>query len=238
MSAFPYQRILAVGAHADDIELGCGATLRRAIRAGARVHVVCFSAHDPWFDDTKFDVAAEWSRALDALGVAAESRELHRFLGCRDDDFQRRRGEVLAILERARDRFRPDCVLVHSSTDTNQDHQTVHAEAKRAFKRSASILGYEFPNNNLSFDGRCFVLCDEGDVRAKQDALDSYVALRSQWEKRNDHYELDTISYLDERATFALAAMRGIQAGGRFAECLEVLRLLHSTREEPAGTTT
>lgn len=227
MTSLPYSRILAIGAHADDVELGCGALVHRARRSGSEVHVVTLSAHAPWFDDSPHDVAREWDASLDALSVPSQARELHGFLGCRDDDFQRRRARVLEILEDARDKFRPDCVLVHASTDTNQDHRSVHEECLRAFKRQACILGYEFPNNQIQFEGRAFFLVDEADVRAKQNALDCYVSLRSQWEERNRRYELDTISYLDERATFSLASTRGIQIGARFAECYEVLRLRH-----------
>lgn len=224
---FPYRRILAIGAHADDIELGCGGMIHRARRLGAEVYVLCFSAHAPWFADTPHDVADEWKQSCDRLGVGSSSRELHDFLGCTDDDFQKRRAQVLELIESARDRFDPDCVLVHASTDTNQDHSQVHAEALRACKRHASILGYEFPNNQLSFDGRVHVLLDEEDVLAKQDALSRYRSLREQWEQRNDRYALDTISYLDARAVDALATMRGLQAGGRFAECFEALRIRH-----------
>ena len=223
--AFPFRRVLAIGAHADDVELGCGGTVHRARRVGADVHVLCFSAHAPWFEDTGHDVETEWHASCDRLGVETDSREIHDFLGCRDDDFQRRRSRVLELIERARDAFEPDCVLVHASTDTNQDHAQVHAETLRACKRHATVLGYEFPNNQLSFDGRAHVLLEEEDVIAKTSALACYRSLREQWEQRNERYGLSTVSYLDSVAVDALATTRGIQAGARYAECYEVLRL-------------
>ena len=223
-SELPFDRVLAIGAHADDIELGCGATIARARREGREVYALTLSKHDPWFDDATHDIASEWNAALDRLGVSAKQRELHGFLGCRDDDFAKRRGEILAIIESARDRFRPDAVLFHSANDTNQDHQQVHAEALRALKRHATLLCYEFPNNMLRFDGRFFVHFDEADLRAKHESLAEYRSLRAQWGDRNDRYGLDTVSYLDPDSIDAIAKARGHQAGGRLAECFEVLR--------------
>ena len=224
MAELPAARILAVGAHADDVELGCGATLARARREGRAVFVLTLSRHDPWFDGSGEDIRAEWERSLDQLGVARDGRRLETFLGCRDDDFQRRRAQVLSIVEEVRDEFRPDLVLVHSEHDTNQDHRTVHEETVRACKRHASLWAYEFPPNQLRFDPQAFVAVRESDVGAKCAALECYVALRAQWEKRNERYGLDKVSYLDPVSVRALAQARGIQAGGRFAECFEVLR--------------
>ena len=224
MGELPAARILALGAHADDVELGCGATLARARREGQDVFVLTFSKHDPWFADTGADVAGEWQRSLDRLGVARGARRLEGFLGCRDDDIQRRRAQVLAVIEQVRDAFRPDLVLCHSAHDTNQDHHTVHEEAVRACKRHASLLAYEFPPNQLRFDADAFVAVADADVAAKCEALACYRSLRAQWAARNERYGLDTVSYLDAESVRALAQSRGIQAGGRYAECFEVLR--------------
>jgi LmbE family N-acetylglucosaminyl deacetylase len=221
-----WRRILAIGAHADDVELGCGGTLARARREGREVFVLTLSKHDPWFDGTKVQIDREWHQSLDRLGVGKPQRRLETFLGCQGDDFQRRRADLLRIVEEVRDAFRPDTVLFHSRHDTNQDHQQVHAEVVRALKRHATLLGYEFPNNQLAFDGRLFVALDEQDLATKCDALSCYRSLRAQWEERNERYRLDTLSYLDPAAVRALAQTRGIQAGGHWAECFETERVI------------
>ena len=220
----PFERILAIGAHADDVELGCGATIARARREGREVFVLTFSKHDPWFDEKTHDIAGEWNTALDVLGVDKDQRELHAFLGCREDHFATQRARLLELVEAARDRFCPDAVLFHSANDTNQDHQQVHAEVLRALKRHATLLCYEFPNNMLRFEGSCFVRLDEEDLQSKKLALAEYRSLRAQWGDRNQRYGLDTLSYLDPEAVEALARTRGQQAGARAAECFEVLR--------------
>jgi LmbE family N-acetylglucosaminyl deacetylase len=61
--------VLALGAHPDDLELGCGATLAKLAAAGVRVHAIVFTAGNAGAGDG-FDRAEETRRALTGLGVA------------------------------------------------------------------------------------------------------------------------------------------------------------------------
>ncbi|HEU4395497.1 MAG TPA: PIG-L family deacetylase, partial [Planctomycetota bacterium] len=97
-----------------------------------------------------------------------------------------------------------------SSHDTHQDHRTVHEAGIRAFK-SGSMLGYEVPWNNLSFDTTSFVFLEEADVAKKVEALKCY---RSQAIR----------PYANEEFVRSLARSRGTQIGARYAEAFEVIR--------------
>ena len=61
--------------------------------------------------------------------------------------FQSERGALYAAMEALRDDY--DLVVTHAPTDTNQDHRQVAEEAARVFKAHATLLGGEFPNNDL-----------------------------------------------------------------------------------------
>jgi hypothetical protein len=92
----------------------------------------------------------------------------------------------------------------------HQDHFTITNEAFRAFKYS-SILSYEMPWNNFSFDTSCFISLEPEHLQAKCDALSVY---QSQADK----------PYASHDFIRSLAKVRGIQAGHAFAEAFEVVR--------------
>jgi len=102
---------------------------------------------------------------------------------------------------------------VPSSNDMHQDHHTIHQEAVRAFKKEASIWGYEHPWNNLGFTTDIFVKLDEKHVKKKIEALRCY---KSQVDK----------SYFDERFIWSLACSRGVQVNWPYAEAFELVRML------------
>ena len=85
-------------------------------------------------------------------------------------------------------------------------------EGLRAFKRS-TVLSYELPWNNMSFNHQCYVELQEDDIRRKVAAIDKY---KSQAAK----------DYMSKDNVYALAKVRGVQVGRQYAECFEVARLV------------
>ena len=131
--------------------------------------------------------------------VADEVEERVRCLDFEVRDFPRDRQRLLDAMIKIRDEVKPDLVLLPSSHDTHQDHRTVHDEGIRAFK-FVSMLGYEVPWNNLSFDTTSFVFLEEEDVAKKVEALRCY---RSQSKR----------PYANEEFIRSLARTRGTQIG-------------------------
>ena len=127
--------------------------------------------------------------------------------------FPLHRQEILDEIIKLKDKIKPDLVLVPSSNDIHQDHQTIYEEALRAFKKNSSIWGYEHPWNNLTFTTDIFVKLEEKHIKKKIEALKAY---KSQ----------DFRTYFDERYIRALAYTRGTQVNFTYAECFELLRLL------------
>ena len=167
-----FERVLVLAPHADDGEFGCGATMSRLLEAGSEVHYAVFSLAVRSLpigfpEDT---LRHELSAATRSLGVPPD--DVHVF------DFEVRtfptyRQDILENLILMRNDLNPDLVLLPSRHDIHQDHSTVAAEGLRAFKRT-TILGYELPWNNYTFDHQVYVSVEERHVQAKVRALRCY----------------------------------------------------------------
>lgn len=207
-------RILFVGAHCDDIELIGGGLLARACFAGRRVGVLVFSDHRGIVDEGGADAARQelldnlsWLRSESAGDIHDHSG---RMLPACQGAFESERGALYAAMEALRDDY--DLVVTHVSTDTNQDHRQVAQEAARVFKAHTTLLGGEFPNNDLAgFTPQVYVALAAREVEAKVRMVERY---RSQ--------DFGGRPYLSGDVVRALARLRGSQIRETAAEAFAV----------------
>jgi LmbE family N-acetylglucosaminyl deacetylase len=149
-------RVLVIGSHADDIEIGCGGTLLRlAAERELEVHWVVLSGSE--------ERAAEARRSAEAF-LAGATFELD-VQGFRDAFF-RYGGEVKEFFESLKP-VGPDLILTHHDSDLHQDHRLVAELTWNTF-RDHLILEYEIPK----YDGdlgspNVFVHLDEETARRK-----------------------------------------------------------------------
>jgi LmbE family N-acetylglucosaminyl deacetylase len=130
-------RVLAIGAHADDIEIGCGGTLLRLVGEHPQVSVdwVVLSGLGE-----RAGEAADSAAAF--LQGAAETRvTVERF---RDGFFPYLGGAVKEFFEQLKTRVAPDLVLTHRLEDRHQDHRLVAELTWNTF-RDHLVLEYEVP---------------------------------------------------------------------------------------------
>ncbi|MBI5017702.1 MAG: PIG-L family deacetylase [Deltaproteobacteria bacterium] len=204
------KRILILSPHTDDGEFGCGGTIARFVEAGKEVHYLAFSDCEKSLppDMPRDTLVHELRNATGQLGIPSANVRIEQFeVRC----FERDRQEILEVLVDLQRRLRPDLVFLPSPRDLHQDHHTVAMEGLRAFKLSATVLAYEMPWNNLTFETTCFVPLEESQLRKKIAALACY-------ESQKDRF------YATEEFIRALALTRGTQIGTRHAETFEVLR--------------
>lgn len=129
--------LLCVGAHADDLEIGCGGTILRLIAERRRlsIHWVVLSA----------DVRRSREARRSAMRLLAGADRVDvEIAGFRDGFFPY---DGLAIKERFEElkrRTRPDLVFTHRGDDAHQDHRTVSELTWNTF-RDDLILEYEIP---------------------------------------------------------------------------------------------
>lgn len=211
-----FDRVLAIGAHTDDIELGCGAYLSRLRREGSDIMVAAFSrAELSLGPDMPTDtLEREFRSSMALLGI---TDRLHMgTIPVRH--FPAHRQEVLDALIGIRREFKPDLVLTMNSQDTHQDHQVVHAESVRAF-RGTTMLGYELPWNQRVSHNDLFVEVQPDDVATKIAMLGQY---SSQVTLKRSYMDPD---YVNSATTF-----RGYQGQLPLAEMYETIALIWEDR--------
>jgi LmbE family N-acetylglucosaminyl deacetylase len=211
MKGFKPKRVLVLAPHTDDGEFGCGGTIAKFCEENVEVYYAAFSAcQQSVLSQFPSDILITEVKAATALlGIKKENLVLF------DYDvrtFNYKRQEILDDLIRLREDIEPDLVFMPSENDIHQDHHTIAREGLRAFK-FCSILCYELPWNNLTFNTATFVHLQEEHVQKKLNALAEY--------KSQAHRP-----YANEEFIRSLARTRGVQIGTKYAETFEITRLI------------
>lgn len=204
-----FNKVLVLAPHTDDGEFGCGGTIAKLIEEGSEVHLAAFSACEQSVLK-KFPpdiLIGELKQATRLLGIKPEHLYLYDY---QVRIFNERRQDLLQTMIDLRERIRPDLVFMPCLDDIHQDHYTVAQEGLRAFKFT-SILCYEMPWNNITFNTRSFVHLEEKHITKKVNALKEY---RSQAHR----------PYANEEFIRSLARTRGVQINTHYAETFDVIR--------------
>jgi len=197
------RRVLAVGAHPDDVELGCGGALLRHAAAGDEITIL---------------VMTEGGRGgLEQMPRRREQQAAASGLGARlrwggfDDCAVPEGVEAVDVIDRVLSEIGADVLYTHAPDDTHQDHRATASASLSAGRGVPTILQYETPST-LHFDPSVFVDID--------DVLDAKVAaVRAHLSQvlRAGRVDLDALE--------AQARFRGYQGRMRAAEGFEVARL-------------
>ena len=208
-------KILAIGAHLDDIELACGGTLAKAVRNGHYVKVLIMSKSGYTNKEGKIqrpnDIAVkEGKEALLALGI--KDIEILDF-PTKDIPFC---SEVVNAIDIVMSEYNPDIVFTHHPFDTHQAHEGVAKASIAAARRKNTVYFYEpiAPSGRsyVSFKPTLYVDIEET-VDVKIRALKKH---KSEYKKFGGE---DWISGVKNRCGF-----RGYEIGKKYAEAFEVLR--------------
>lgn len=129
--------LLCLGAHSDDIEIGCGGTVLRLLaeHPETRVRWVIFSANAEREEEAR-------RSAEDFLaGAGTAEITVHRFP---ESYFPAAAAEIKGAFEQLRERASPDVVFTHRQDDRHQDHRVLGELTWNTF-RDHLILEYEIP---------------------------------------------------------------------------------------------
>ena len=199
------KRVLFLGAHPDDIELGCGALLHHIMK---QTDVLCVTLSDNQKNPDLKHVKDEHFESMQVLGVPAEKIIFGPFT---TRVFPDARQEILQYFLKLRSDFNPDLIFVHSKQDVHQDHLTMTDEALRAF-RGITLLGFDVVRSSYGFFPHFLVEVTEEDVNKKIEALACYETYR-------DRY------YFNSELTRSIMVRHGALAERRFAEGFDILRI-------------
>jgi LmbE family N-acetylglucosaminyl deacetylase len=200
------KRVLLLGAHPDDIELGCGALLHHIVK---QTEILCVTLSDNQKNPDLRNVKAEHYEAMAVLGVRQEKIMLGPFA---TRVFPDARQEILEYFLQLRRDFNPDLIFVHSKQDIHQDHLTMTDEALRAF-RGITVLGFDVVRSSYGFFPHFLVEVTEENVNKKIEALSKYETYR-------DRY------YFNSELTRSIMVRHGALAERPFAEGFDILRIV------------
>jgi len=195
-------RVLALGAHPDDIEIGCGGMLLKiADRPGTTLRGAILTGSP--------ERAAEAAAALPAFcpGAVLESGTLP------DGRLPGHWSEVKEFLHDLAGRFEPDLVLCPRVDDAHQDHRLVGRLASTVW-RDVLILQYEIPKWDADLRPPThYVALSEQQARRKVDLL-------------NTHYasQLDR-DWWDDELFLGLMRLRGVECKSRYAEAFHAAKV-------------
>jgi LmbE family N-acetylglucosaminyl deacetylase len=206
--------VLAIGAHVDDIEIGCAGMLHSMLKKGniSQLSVVYFSPPDNVVGDKRF--GEEYKRAMESwgfewgnknFGMYFKHTPVRQFTGHRNDIRQYLWDTFLG--------YPPNLVLVPSTREFHQDHVVVTEEASRVF-RKCTLLGYEMPMISLAVEGVMYYPLEQADLDAKEMAIAHYTS-----QKHRASMRVGIMT--------GLAMIRGNQIGRDYAEAYEVIRWIH-----------
>ena len=200
------ERLLCIGAHPDDIELGAGGLVARLVRDNPSL-----SVHWAVFCGAEAERAAEARRAAMMFADnGAVEIEIHAF----QDAFLPWQGaEVKSVFEEIKEAFEPDLVLTHHREDRHQDHRLLSDLSWNTW-RDHTLLEYEI----LKYDGdlgqpNLYLPLTEDEARAK--ARKVYEAYPSQQRR----------SWFDAENFLALMRVRGVECNAPFAEAFHARKL-------------
>jgi len=161
------RRVLAIGAHPDDIEIGCAGTLLKLIEKNAvsEVRWVVLSGEG--------ERASEARRSAEALLDTVPRSQI--VVGDFPDGFFPYEGQrIKGFFEQLKAEFSPDVVFTHQRADLHQDHRLSCELTWNTF-RDHLILEYEVPKYDGDMSApNAFVPLDERLRRRKIDHLMSH----------------------------------------------------------------
>jgi LmbE family N-acetylglucosaminyl deacetylase len=198
--------ILAIGAHPDDVELGCGGLLIKAARQGHDVFIYTL---------TRGGASGDPKQRSDELRRSAQ------FIGAKHlwiDNFEDSKLNVTTDLinhiEYFIDKANPDLILTHSHGDIHHDHRAIASATVEAARFNSNILSYEIPLTR-NFDPKIFY--DISDVVYEKVEL-----IEIFWSQQSK-------LYLKANAIKGLAEYRALQSrlntGVKYVEAFEVLKM-------------
>ena len=192
--------ILAIGAHPDDIEIGCAGTLIKYASKGHDVFLLLI---------TKGEMGGEteirYKEQMKAANIIG-TRDIF-WGGFKDTELLDEGNKIIHIIEDYIKKIQPDFIFVNFFDDTHQDHRTVNRSVLSAARYVKNVMFYEVPTTN-NFIPNVFV--DIGSVLDRK--LEALKAHASQIMKTN----IQDLSIIDIARSSAL--FRGVQGRVPLAE--------------------
>ncbi|HZP31016.1 MAG TPA: PIG-L family deacetylase [Acidimicrobiia bacterium] len=197
-------KVLAIGAHPDDVELGVGGTLVRHIARGDEVTLLVMTRGELGIHEDS-SRSHEQLRASEALGATLLWGDFH-------DGAVPAGADAITLIDDALRRTGASLVYTHAPDDTHQDHRATSIASLAAARRVSTVLYYETPSTQ-HFQPTLFVDIEES-LRTKVELLRAHLS------------QVLRDGPVDIEAVVAQARFRGSQSRVRHAEAFESARFV------------
>ena len=203
------ERVLAIGAHPDDVEIGCGGTLLDHRRRDDRISILTLS---------RGAVGGDRRARMTEAAAAADAIGAQLLFGDLPDTGVDAGGDTVRLIESVVRALDPTVVYVHSMHDTHQDHRAVATATRSATRQVRRVFAYQSPSATNDFDPMQFVSVDDVLPR-KVEVLQLFASQ-------------DGRTYLEPELVTAGARYwaRHLAASARYAEPFEVIRSVGELR--------
>jgi two-component system, NtrC family, response regulator HydG len=196
------ERVLAIGAHPDDVEIGAAGTLLAHRTAGDTVAILTLSRGARGGDQAQR--ARESAEAAGVIGARLYLEDL--------EDTRIAEGDpTIGVIDRVVAEFRPTVVYTHSLHDVHQDHRNVHRAAMVACRRVGRVYCFQSPSATVDYRPTHFVTIDDH-IERKLKAIDAFGS------------QTGVRDYLDPGLIASTARYWSRFCGGSHAEPFETIR--------------
>lgn len=210
------RNVLAVGAHADDIEIGCGGVVAKHAKKGDNVYMLVMTTPTYTSYDGQVLRSQKEGETETINGATALRAKLVQL------DFETKNvpysGETVEAINEVIDRYNIDMIYTHWNHDTHQDHMRTTNAVMSAGRYVSTVLMYEpeYPagRSYVGFRNQYYVDISE----TFTDKMTSIKQHESQVQKYEPNGFLEAVE--------ARCRHRGYEIGKKYAECFEVLRFL------------
>ncbi len=174
--------ILAIGAHPDDVELGCGATIAKEGSLGKRIGIIDLTRGELGTRGSSEIRSRESAAAAQILGV-----EFRENMGFKDGFFINDEEHQLALIRKIR-KYRPDIVLCNAVKDRHIDH----AKGSKLVSDACFLSGLRRVKTNL-------------DDREQQAWRPLHVFHYIQWENIAPDFVVDVSGFIHKKVEAVMA---------------------------------
>ena len=180
------RKILTIGSHPDDIEIGCGGFLTKYKSDNKLFGLICSGGEMGGIKDQRLKEARAAGKIL-----GATTSIFNEF----KDGFIRHDSKLVDQLEKYIMEVNPDIVFTHSPDDRHQDHIAVSKATQAAMRNSNATLMF-YPSWNIRTPFNYNVVVDI-DVKEKQKLLNVFMSLKDKpYMRVTDNTEKFYLTYL------------------------------------------
>jgi len=199
--------ILAIGAHPDDIEFGCGGSLIKYAQKGDNVYLLILTmgsmGGSPEIRKKEQENAAKFMRAKQIFWGKFQDTELPI------------NKTLISTIEDTINKTKPYSVFFNYIDDTHQDHRVIAQAGTSATRYIKEVLYYEVPTSQ-NFQPDIFV--DIGDI------LDKKLELLTIHASQVDKTKVENLTILESAKSYAI--FRGYQGRVKYAEGFKAIRIM------------